>query len=172
MAIINKTSEMEYCEKCGTMLMMGICRRCNPKTKIIKKLITKSGTPNSSKMIVHDIGITYVKQQLLTNDIFTHESDKKRIDLILDNGKTILIRASYDINNVAFLINGDIESLIADYLIIVTELKYTNPNIYIMTMKQAKEISLDSFCERDDHNEYFITKNEYSDYQNKYETFN
>lgn len=26
----NKTSELEYCEKCGTMLLLGVCRRCDP----------------------------------------------------------------------------------------------------------------------------------------------
>lgn len=33
-----KTSEIEYCETCGSMTTLGVCRRCNPNTKIVSQI--------------------------------------------------------------------------------------------------------------------------------------
>ena len=142
MTTINQTSNLEYCETCGTMLVMGECRRCNPVTTTrttSPRIVKKSAV---SKTKVHTIGVDYVTEKLIDQGITTTPSDENGIDLVLDNGKTILVRAMSNEIRVP-LINSQLNTLKADYLIIVANLNFTTiRKIYIMTLEEAKNISI------------------------------
>ena len=161
-----KASELEYCEKCGTMLIMGECRRCNPITKATRpKNIKSAAIPKDE---IHAIGVDYVVKTLIDQGITTRPSNDRGIDLILDNGKTVLIGAMSDEIRAA-LINAKLDTIKADYLIIATNLSFAIiRKIYIMTTEEAKNISIPVWCKRDNQDEYFINKSQYINYKNNY----
>lgn len=121
-----------------------------------------------TKTEVHKMGIEYTAMNLIENGISTIAGTERGIDLILDNGKTILVRAMSDESRVP-LMNGTLDTLKADFLIIVTNLKYTTlKRIYIMTMKQAKEIAVNNPYKVSGRNDYFINQSTYMKSKNNY----
>jgi len=162
----NQTSEMEYCETCGTMLVIGECRRCNPVTKIIRsKVVKPSSIPKSE---IHTIGVDYVIEKLIDQGISTQFVNERGIDLILNNGKTILVRAMSNNGRLA-LTNGTLDYLKADYIIVASNLNTkTLRNIQIMTMDKAKEITINKQYRVDGRDDYFIDQSKYIQYKNNY----
>ena len=162
-----QTSELKYCETCGTMLVMGDCRRCNPATKATRpKNIKSTSIPKDE---IHAIGVDYVVKTLIDQGISTRPSNDSGIDIILDTGKTVLVRAMSDEIRVA-LINAKLDTIKADYLIITTNLRFTNTRkICIMTTEDAKNMSIPVWCKRDNQDEYFINKSQYINYKNNYD---
>ncbi len=165
----NTTSDPDYCETCGTMIVAGICRRCNPTTKATRPNTFKNTSAPKSE--IHTIGVDYVVETLDKHGISTRPSNDKGIDLVLDNGKTILVRAmSNEIR--AALINDSLDTLKADYIIIATNLNFTNiRKICIMTTEEAKNISTPIWCKRDNQDEYFIDRSQYINHLDKYNVF-
>ena len=166
-----KTSELEYCETCGTMLVMGNCRRCNPVTKrsVKTKVVKPMKVPKTE---VHKIGVDYVIEKLINQGISTISSDETGIDLILDNGKTILVRAMSNEDRLA--VKKDTFDLFnADYLIIASNLNFTSiRKIYIMTSEAAENIAENKPEIITDRNNYFINRNKYIRYVNNYVILN
>ena len=118
--------------------------------------------------IYNKMGINYVVEKLATHGISARYSNDNGIDLILDNNKTILIRTMSNDGRVA-LINGDITTLKSDYLIIVTNIQFTIPNIYIVSIDNAKNMSIAAICKRDNQDEHFIDRLQYVNYKNNYD---
>lgn len=170
----NKTSNLEYCEKCGTMLMMGICRRCKPELtrtnksgKVIKIYNKNTITSDSDVMKVHEIGVNYANKFLFDNGINSIITGDRSISLILDNGKTILVRAMSTDQRVPIGLNN-LDDLKSDYLIIVANLKFNNNQIYILTIDEVKKIVINNPRRATGDNDYFINKLDYIKYQNNY----
>ena len=158
-----KTSDIEYCETCGTMLLMGECRRCNPTTKA-----TRPKNISAPKSQIHAIGVGYVVENLIDHEISTRLSNDRGIDLVLDNNKTVLVRAMSSDGRLA-LTNGTLDYLKADYLIIVSNLNTrTQRNIQIMSMDEAKNISINNQYRASGRNDYFINRSEYVQYKDNY----
>ena len=166
MTTINKATELEYCDTCGSMLVIGECRRCNPTTRRIMPKMYKK--PTMPKAEIHQMGIDYVVEKLAAHGISVRYSNDNGIDLILDNNKTILIRTMSNDGRIA-LINGDITTLKSDYLIIVTNIQFTIPNIYIVSIDNAKNMSIAAICKRDNQDEHFIDRLQYVNYKNNYD---
>ncbi len=113
-------------------------------------------TTKPTKTEVHKMGVEYAAMNLIENGISTTAGTEKGIDLILNNGKTILVRAMSNEDRLA-LTNGSLDYLKADYLIIVTNLKYISlKHIYIMTMDQAKDLAVNNPYKVTGRNDYFI----------------
>ena len=164
------TPTFEYCEVCGTMLLLGRCRRCNPeptkeivgRTKSIR--VHSTATKNvsqSNKQDTHRLGVDYVANKLTSAKITYTKSDIRGIDFEL-NDTTILVRAMSKHGRVP-LINGTLDILKADYLIIVTDLT-TNPKMYGMSMIKAKNQCENTPYRENGRADFFITPETYTQY--------
>ena len=121
-----------------------------------------------TKTEIHNIGIEYTACKLIEQGISTKNSKENGIDLILNNNKTILVRSMSEETRLA-LTNGTLDYLKADYLIIASNLKFTTlRKIYIMTMNDAKEISINKPYIVNNRSDYFINQSEYIPYRNNY----
>lgn len=164
----NKTSEIEYCEVCGTMIVAGTCQRCNSAPKISKPGISKSRKINKiPKSEIHNLGVEYAINKLSKNGISTTiNEDDKLIDLVDNNGKTIIVRSLLEEMRDP-VITGSLDGLKSDYIILVTNLKYTAiKNIYIMKTEIVKSIAHLDLTKQD--KTYFINVSEYRKYKNNY----
>lgn len=121
----------------------------------------------TTKKIVHEKAVEYAACNLIENGISTRNGSDKGIDLILDNGKTILVRGMSEHVRLP-LINGSLDTLKSDYIIIVTKIKYTTRNIYILKTEDAKRIACNSPCERDMCDDWFINPGDYKYYKDDY----
>ena len=169
----NKASKIEYCETCGTMLVMGICRRCNPELtrtnkagRVMKIYGTNSIKSDSDVMEVHETGVNHVAKVLLDNGIKSIITGNRSISLILNNGKTILVRAKSTDGRLA-LINTDLDYIKSDFIIVVSNLNYTTQKIYVIPSKDAKQIAVD-YPRSNGESEFVISLNDYNEYQNNY----
>lgn len=123
----------------------------------------------TTKAIVHKKAVEYAACDLIENGITTKNGYSHGIDLILDNDKTILIRGMSE--NVRLpLINGSLDTLKSDYIIIVTKIKYTIRNIYILKTEDAKRIACNNQCKRDMCDDWFINPGDYKYYKDDYTT--
>ena len=163
----NTTTEIEYCETCGTMLVLGECRRCNTETKATKvNKITKKVAV--SKAEIHTIGIDYVVGKLIDQGISTTPSNETGIDLILNNGKTILVRAMSDELRMAVGVS-DLNDLKSDYIIIVSNLNFSSiRNIYTLTINNIFNIAINKPRRATGIADYFINRSKYALYKNNY----
>lgn len=121
------------------------------------------------KHLTHRRGIEYAACCLIENGISTKDCDVKGVDLILDNSKTVSIRASSKETRQP-LMNGTLDDLKADYVMIVTNLKYRCiRKSYIMTLDDAKLISRNQPYRKDGRNSWFISPVDYHQYRDNYE---
>ena len=168
MTTTNTTSNLEYCETCGTMLVMGECRRCNPVTTTrttSPRIVKKSAV---SKTEVHTIGVDYVTEKLIDQGITTTPSNENGIDLVLNSGKTILVRAMSDELRMAVGVS-DLNDLKSDYIIIVSNLNFTSiRNIHILTIDDVFNISINKPRRATGIADYFINRSKYALYKNNY----
>lgn len=169
----NKHTDMVFCGTCGTMLIANICPRCNPTMHTDNKIVYKSSkrlsNTASDNQTVHDRGVEYVMSEMVNRDIDVAPYNTKGTDIILDDGTAILVRSMSGESRL-FLINGSLDTLNADYLIIVTNMRMTvDRRVYIMTMDMAKEMSVSEYCVRDEHDEYFIDMYKYAQHRNNYD---
>ena len=161
-----KTSELEYCEKCGTMLIMGTCRRCNPTTKIARPTSIK--TPIATKAEVHTMGVDYAVNELAKRGIATTPSTEKGVDLILDNDKTVLIRAMSDELRLAVGVS-DLNDLKSDYIIIVSNLEFVSiRGIYVIATEDIKDVAIDRPRRATGISDYFIDRTMYAQHKDNY----
>ena len=124
---------------------------------------------NRTKMETHEEGIKHGACASIERSISTRSGPGKGIDLILDNGKTILVRAMNDELPVA-LTGGSKDLLKADYLMVVTNLRYTCiRRIYIIPMDVAKGLSANSPNKADGQNNWFIGPVEYQKHRDKFD---
>lgn len=56
-----KPSDFEYCDKCGTMLLLGVCRRCDPTPAKPKNVSTIRTPKKNSVNNIHAVIITVTK---------------------------------------------------------------------------------------------------------------
>lgn len=124
----------------------------------------------SSKMNTHEEGIKCVNYNLEKNGIFTKRCYIRGIDLELDNEKTISIRAQSKNDEIASpLMNGTLDNMKCDYIIIITKLKSEyNHEIYIMTLNEAKKIALNRPYDKTGRDSWFIDPISYHKYRNNY----
>lgn len=115
------TPGMEFCKTCGTMLLMGICRRCTPDIKPISAI--NAAQPVKKQRVnnyeTHAAGVSIVIERLNDEGIPASVADINGVDITLDDGRTVLVRAMSGDGRVV-LINGALDTLVADFLIIST----------------------------------------------------
>ena len=121
----------------------------------------------TTKKIVHEKAADYTARALIENGITTRKGYDKGIDLVLDNGETILVRGLSE-HVRAFLINGSLDTLKSDYIIIVTKMKYTIRNIHIFRTADAKRVAYNNPCKRDVCDDWFINPGDYKYYKDDY----
>lgn len=123
-----------------------------------------------TKRNVHEKAIEYVACNLIENGITTKKGPGDGVDLILNSEKTILVRGMS--NEIALaLMNGSLDTLKSDYIIIVTNLQSDHgylPRIYIMTTEDAKRISDNKPYKSDGRNNWFVRVGDYRYYQEEY----
>lgn len=164
------TTGMEFCKTCGTMLLMGICRRCTPDIKPISAI--NAAQPVKKQRVnnyeTHALGVSIAVDRLNCETAPASVADISGVDLTLDDGRTVLVRAMSGAGRVV-LINGALDTLAADFLVIATNVyNESRSKLYIMEMAVAKAISETAYCNRDGHDEHFINDYEYDEYQNNY----
>lgn len=122
----------------------------------------------TTKTETHEKAVEYVACNLIENGIVTRTGPERGIDLVLDNGKTILVRGMNE-EIAAALMNGSLDQLKADYLVIATNQRYTcSKRIYIMTMDEAKNLADDNPYKDTGRNNWFIGPVVYRRYREKY----
>ena len=123
---------------------------------------------NPTKAKTHEKAVEYTACNLIENGIPTRNGTTPGIDLVLNNGKTIMVRGMNEELAVA-LMNGTLDTLKADYVIAATNLKYTcAKKIYIMSMDTAKQISDNNPYKSDGRNNWFISPSDYRPYREDY----
>lgn len=123
-----------------------------------------------TKIETHEKAVNNSAYTLIENGISTCTGPGRGIDLILDNGKTILVRGMNEEDAVA-LIGGSIDNLKADYLIVATNQRYTYKRFYILTMNEAKVRAVNNSNKMTDIDNWFIEPGCYQEYREKYSTF-
>ena len=122
-----------------------------------------------TKTETHEKAVQYAACNLIENGISTRAGTERGIDLILNNGKTILVRGMNEEIAVA-LMNGSLDQLKADYLVIATNQRYTcSQKIYIMGMEEAKSVADDNPYKENGRNNWFIGPSVYRRYREKYD---
>lgn len=120
---------------------------------------------------IHEKAVYRVACNLIENDITTRSGPGKGIDLILDNGKTILVRGMSNEIPLA-LMHGQLNMLKSDYIVIITNLIYTYTyNIYMMTTEGAKRIARNMQNRSDGCDDWFIGASDYRYYTDNYNIF-
>ena len=121
-----------------------------------------------TKTETHEKAVEYTACNLIENGIITRAGSERGADLVLDNGKTILVRGMNE-EIAAALMNGSLDQLKADYLAIATNQRYTcSKRIYIMTMDEAKSIVTDSPYKETGRSNWFIGPAVYRSYRENY----
>ena len=115
---------------------------------------------------VHEIGVKYATDKLAKNGIPTHQGGGYGIDLILDDNKTVLVRAKSTESRAA-LIRRSLDDLKTDYLIIVTNLESPTPGFYIIKMDDVKNIAIDQ-PDKSGESDYVIYYKDYYQYKDNY----
>lgn len=118
---------------------------------------------------VHQKAIKYTACNLIENGISTKSGPGKGIDLILDNGKTVLVRGMSEEIRLA-LVHGSPDMLTSDYIVIATNLKYTySRKIYMIATSDAKAIARNMPNRSDGGDDWFIDVKDYQQYRENYE---
>lgn len=120
---------------------------------------------------IHDKAVHQADRKLIEYGITTRNGPGKGIDLILDNGKTVLIRGMSNEIQLA-LMHSSLDNLKSDYIAIVTNLVYSYPRMYIMTIDEAKHIACNMPNKSDGGDDWFINVSNYRQYINNYNVLN
>lgn len=147
----NKTSEIEYCEECGSMTILGVCRRCTP-TPTYSKAAPKAHT--------HDVGVTKVMEALGDKDIVCESLNRRGVDFVIQSGGKVLVRAMQKDGRVA-LINGSLDYLHADYVVIVIGVRSHNPKFYVLDIATAITKSRNHPYVCDGRDDWFLDPTDY-----------
>lgn len=122
----------------------------------------------STKIKTHENAVQHIACALIENEISTISGKERGIDLITDNGKTILVRGLSDEVAVP-LMNGTLDTLKSDYLAVVTRVSTKcNRNVYIMTIAEAKRLANNSPYKENGRANYFIAPELYKYYRDEY----
>lgn len=78
-----------------------------------------------TKSEIHDLGVEYTAMKLIERGISTINSEDNGIDLILDNGKTILVRSMSEELKMAVGVD-DLNNLKSDYLLLYQTLSFNH----------------------------------------------
>lgn len=120
----------------------------------------------TTKTIIHDKAVTHAACDLIENEISTISGTKRGIDLITASGKTILVRGKSKDGDIP-LMNGTLDTLKANYLVIVTNMVNNHSRkVCIMTMSEAKRLSVNQPYKNSGRDNYFIKPGDYTYYQN------
>lgn len=191
---INKPTNLEFCETCGTMLMLGVCRRCNPDTKIesdgnagIRHRLSedraatitameardeaKRNTPKTPLMEVHANGVDYVMGLLISKGISVSVGNGNGEDLVLADGSTVLVR-SRSSHGIIPLIRRSLIDLKSDYIIVVTDLVTDEKNVYVMTTSDAKDIGVDRPDNKTGESDYILPRDKLCTFKDNYAVLN
>lgn len=123
----------------------------------------------TTKNDIHQKAVEFAACYLIESGVPTRAGPGRGIDLILDNGETILVRGMSKEITLA-LTSGSLDSLKADYVIVVTDLKYrTRRKIYIMDVETAKQLSDNCALSPDNPGNWFVGVAEYREYRENHE---
>ena len=121
-----------------------------------------------TKTEIHELGVKHVAMRLIEQGISTRNTEDIGNDLIMDNGKTILVRGMSEELRLAVGVN-DLDDLKSDYLIVASNLKYTTMRkIYIMAINDVKNVAIDNPRRASGISDYFINRSEYAAHVNEY----
>ena len=121
-----------------------------------------------TKTEIHELGVKHVAMRLIEQGISTRNTEDIGNDLIMDNGKTILVRGMSEELRLAVGVN-DLDDLKSDYLIVASNLKYTTMRkIYIMAINDVKNVAIDKPRRASGISDYFINRSEYAAHVNEY----
>lgn len=122
-----------------------------------------------TKSEIHDLGVEYAAMKLIEQGVSTINNSKDNgIDLILDNKKTILVRAMSEELRMAIGVD-DLNNLKSDYLVIISNLKFsTLRKICILSIDDVKKIAIDKPRKKNGISDYFINRNKYIKYRDNY----
>jgi len=121
----------------------------------------------TTKTEIHNKAVEVAACNLIEHGISTVSGTERGIDLVTTTGKTILVRGVS--NEVSIpLMNGSLDTLKAEYLVIITNMNRYTKKVYIMTMEEAKRISTNSPYKNNGRANYFISAGSYSYYKEDY----
>jgi len=113
----------------------------------------------------HKKAVEYAACYLIENGIPTRAGPGRGVDLILDDGKTILVRGMMGEISIA-LMHGSIDTLKTNYVIGITNLQYRCiRKIYIMSIDDAKTIAVNKPDKAVGQDDWFIGPQSYRMYQ-------
>lgn len=116
----------------------------------------------------HEKAVEYAACNLIETGITTRSGPGKGIDLVLDNGKTILVRGMREEINLA-VVHGPLDMLKADYVIVATNLKYRcSRHIYILTTDDIKEVAQNAPNKSDGGDNWFVNMTDYQKYRDNH----
>lgn len=121
-----------------------------------------------TKTQTHERAVEYAACNLIENGIATKNGPGNGVDLILDNGRTVLVRGMNEEIATA-LMSTSLNYLKVDYVVIATNLKYTcNRRIYMMTMDKAKDLADNNPARSDGRDNWFIGVKDYRSHREDY----
>lgn len=110
-------------------------------------------------------GIEYLKRY----NISGKRNSTSGIDISLDNGDTIAVRASGDRPGSVFLIQGELTNLISSHIMIIRNMNDKEPSFYILDKNTAIDLSSKSYYTKDGNNSWFIYPGEYTIFKDNIE---
>lgn len=123
----------------------------------------------SNAHVTHAIGIDKGMEYLERYNISGKRSNTSGIDISLDNGNTIAIRASGDEPGSVFLIQGELTNLISSHIMIVRNMNDEKRSFYILDKATAIDLSSESYYTEDGTGSWFIYPKEYMIFENNIE---
>ena len=112
----------------------------------------------------HEKAVQHTACNLIESGITTRSGPGKGVDLVLDNGKTILVRGMREEINLA-VAHGPLDMLKADYVVVATNLKYQCiRNVYIIPIDTIKKIAVNAPNKSDGGDDWFINAADYRKY--------
>ena len=165
-AIKNEYSEVrsEWILKKTTRVIREIKKRM--KTSEFKNLFSSK---KSNAHATHTIGVDKCIEYLKRCNISGKKNNISGIDISLDNGNTIAVRASGDEPGSVFLIQGKLTNLVSSHIIIVRNMNDKEPSFYILDKDTAIDLSSESYYTEDDTGSWFIYTKEYAIFENNTE---
>lgn len=124
---------------------------------------------NEDKIETHEKAVDYASRNLIEHGVMTRYGTTPGIDLILDNGKTVLVRGLNKETVVPLTHDrgGDIKS---DYVMIITNLRYAYlRNVYILNAYDAKMKADNRQIRKNGMDNWFIKVSGYRGYQDNYD---
>jgi hypothetical protein len=141
--------------------MRGIKRKMgSPRFKNLFSL--KKSNAHATHAIGTDKGIKYLERY----NISGKRNNTSGIDISLDNGNTIAVRASGDEPGSVFLIQGELTNLVSSHIMIIRNMNDEEPSFYVLDTATAIDLSSESYYAEDGTGSWFIYPKDYMIFEN------